>query len=113
MVCAASYREDHGPQTLFSLICKKKKKNLCTLRKYEMKNYPSAQQRPISRNWIFKRESLDVLRSRPGSLLTLNVKDERTLCPGAGQAGLVSAATGGCLKPWLWSKNILAVSILH
>lgn len=45
--------------------------------------------------------------------MTLNVRDERTLCPGAGQAGRVSAATGGCLKPWLWSKNILAVSILH
>lgn len=54
MVCAASYREDRGPQTLFSLICKKKKKNLCILRKYEVKKYPSAQQRPISRNWILK-----------------------------------------------------------
>lgn len=51
MVCAASYREDRGPQTLFA---RWKKKNLCTLRKYEVKNYPSAQQRPISRNWILK-----------------------------------------------------------
>jgi hypothetical protein len=45
--------------------------------------------------------------------MTLNVKDERTLCPGAGQAGLISAVIEGCLNPWLWSKNILAVSILH
>lgn len=33
MVGAASYREDRGPQTLFSLICKKKKEEFMSLKK--------------------------------------------------------------------------------
>lgn len=90
-----------------------KKKNLCTLRKYEVKKLSISTAKTYFQELDFKRESLDVLRSRPGGLLTLTVRDERALCPGAGQSGCVSAATGGCLKPWLWSKNILAVSILH
>lgn len=44
-----------APHTLgYFYLQEEKKQNLCTLKKYEVKNYSLAQQRPISRKQVLK-----------------------------------------------------------
>lgn len=45
--------------------------------------------------------------------MTLNVDDERATVSRCGPGPSRFIVQGGWLKPGLWSKNILALSILH